>query len=333
LLVLAIGVRPAIAPAQQTLDVRIAFETQDEVPFLRVFASTPFTIDLRALHLTVQRYAGFDPDSRARPTPLNVEFGPAASDSAPIGIGNDQYHVPFKVVAPPKPGMYVLSAETAPGFARDRAGNPLPQSRFPTAGIGQIAAWWPDEHRGDKGLRDASARFAHRTIHAFGGTAFSCKNWGMQLDPQDAIGIGSVARDLGHASKLETGATWTAGEHGFPFIAFDPLVFHVAIDRSHLPAGVPVPSCDYAYRYADPWHIDISVTTARPPKGLTRSAVRIGMSRDDVVWTSGYPDAYGTAASFRTQDRWDYDAPTPFSWWVEFKHDRVVAMQKPGSLP
>lgn len=48
---------------------------------------------------------------------------------------------------------------------------------------------------------------------------------------------------------------------------------------------------------------------------------------------TGYPDQYGTVASFRALDRWTYVEPAPFSWWVEFKNDRVVDVHPPGELP
>jgi hypothetical protein len=37
-------------------------------------------------------------------------------------------------------------------------------------------------------------------------------------------------------------------------------------------------------------------------------------------------------ASFSAQDRWTYVAPAPFSWWVEFKNDRVVDVQPPADI-
>ncbi len=90
--------------------------------------------------------------------------------------------------------------------------------------------------------------------------------------------------------------------------------------------------CDFVLRFADPWRVDTSLTTAQPPRDLA-GKIELGMSRDDVIWRAGFPNAYGTVASFRARDLWYYDSPTPFSWWVRFANDRVVEYHPPGNLP
>lgn len=330
-LLLALG---AQAPyAQPGQDARIAIETVNGALRLRVFSCCrPFTVDPRALRFTVRAYDGFRLDPNAPVRPVEVRLGPMARQSDLGPQTQHAYVIPIVVVAPARPGMYELSVDAAPGFARAEDGAALPEHRFPVVGIGAIAAWWPDDRVDDAGLRDVRARFQNRVVHGYGGLALACPTWGTQVGPETGISVGSVNREVGSAAVLTTGATWS-GDVAFHFLAFDPLALHLVNAIGSSPRLLP--PCDLALRFADPWHVDTSLTTARPPR-LARSndfPVRVGMSRNEVVWRRGYPNAYGTVASFRAQDHWDYISPTPFSWSVTFAHDRVVEVHPPGRLP
>jgi hypothetical protein len=324
---------PAPASARVSQDVRIEFEDQDGKPDLRVFSSVPFAIEPRSLSFTVRPYAGLRPDPSATTQPIAVEVGPAVI----LPSGSASYHaytVPIAVAAPARSGMYELSVEASNGFARDATGAALPVTQFPLSGIGSIAAWWPDESAGDAGLRDIRARFAQRVVHGFGGIVFACLNWGTGVGPETGVRLGAVTRETGGAAVLTIGSTW-GSDVGFRFLAFDPLALRIADPAGALPREVKLPACEFVLRYADPWHVDTALTTARPPP-LNRPnefPIRPGMSRDEVIWRMGYPNEYGTVTSFRAQDHWSYVSPTPFSWSVTFAHDRVVAVDPPGRMP
>lgn len=310
--------------------VSIAFESENDVPHLRVFGAPPFTLDLHALTFSLRPYAGFAPDPNAQPQPIAVQMRRPTLRALPGGYG--EYLIPIVVATPPKPGMYELSADAAPGFARDAHGASLTPTRAANVGIGAIAAWWPDEGNGDPGLLDVRARFEKHPARTYGSLPLTCATWGTGTAPQTAIDIGTVRRETGRAAVLQTGATWGGGDHGFSFLAFNPLVLQIA--DAHIP---PIPElqlspCSFAFRFADPWHVDTAISTGSPP-GDAYKDLRVGMSRDEVVWGFGYPNAYGTVASFRAQSRWDYDAPAPFSWWVRFENDVVVELHPPGNTP
>jgi hypothetical protein len=203
-----------------------------------------------------------------------------------------------------------------------------------------VAVWWPDERGGDRGLRDARTRFAHRIVHGLGGITVGCEASTEQHGSASGVRIAQVSRASGSVALLTTGSLAGGGGDGaFHFLAVDPLVFAIGDPRG-VPYGTAsrFGSCFLAWRFADPWHVDTAITTAKPPRGLGGDRVmsadaRPGMSRDEVVWRNGYPKRYGTVASFRAQSFWSYDAPTPFGWSVRFEGDRVAEVHPPGSLP
>lgn len=322
--------------AQGRSDVRIAFQTENGLARLEVFSGPDaFVVDPHALRFTVRAYRGFRPDPTAPAQPIHVEVGPSVA--VPNAGTRPAYRIAIAVASPPRPGMYELSADALPGFARTANGDELPARRFLNAGIGAIVAWWPDERGGDPGLRDVRARFANRAVHGYGNgnIPLQCPNWATAVGPA-GVRIGAVVREVGHAEVLQPGTTW-GGDVGPQFLAFDPLALRVVGGPappqlpSPLPALVP---CDFTLHFADPWHVDTSIATAAPPrlpmgKGF---AVRPGTSRDEVVWRYGYPNEFGTAASLRAENEWRYLSPTPFSWSVTFEHDRVVHVDPPGEL-
>jgi hypothetical protein len=315
----------------QTSDVRIAFGVSDGALHLEVFSSAPFTIDPVALHFTLRPYRDFTVDDAARAAPAPATLGTPVLGGVPL---RPAYDIPVSVAPPPKWGMYQLSAETDPGFARTNDGKPLPVTRFPAAAIGAIAAWWPDERDGDPRLRATQRRFTGRIAHAYGAAARFCDkphaSWGTGYLAQTPLHVEAVTRERGRVALLQVGAG--SGDYAFRFLAFDPIALRIAS-----PSEVPPPfqPCPFVLRYADPWHVDTALSLAAPPAfGAQQGfAVRPGMSRDEVVWRMGYPDQYGTVASFRAQDRWTYVEPAPFAWWVQFKNDRVVEVHPPGDLP
>ncbi len=316
---------------QPSADVRIGFGARDGVLHLDVFSAVPFTINPAALHFTLRPYRGFEVDETARAMPVRAVLG------APVlsgGSTRPSYDVPVALGSPPGWGMYQLSAETDPGFARTGDGNPLPVTQFPDSGIGAIAAWWPDERGGDPRLRATKARFTGRVAHAYGEAVRICDqphaSWGTGYPAQTPLRVEAVTRERGRVALLQVGAG--TGDFAFRFLAFDPLALRIA-DPGEVPASFQ--PCPFVLRYADPWHVETALSLAAPPAFVTQPGfvVHAGMSRDDVVWLMGYPGRYGTVASFRAEDRWTYPAPTPFSWWVRFKNDRVVEVKPPRDLP
>ncbi len=244
-LVVAVGAQTPRPQVRAVEDVRIAFETENGVARLHPFAGVPFTLDLRALSFSLRPFNAFRLDPSASPQPIAVELGRPVPQNYP---GRYEYIIPITVPAPAGPGMYRLSADALPGFARDAGGNVLPSRRFPKSGIGAIAAWWPDERGGDSGLRDVRTRFSMRAVRTYGGIALACPSWGTSTNPLVAIGVGTVTREVGRVEELETGATWDAQDFGFRFLAFDPLAFPVV--DPHVPRR-RCPTCSRAISCCD----------------------------------------------------------------------------------
>ena len=93
---------------------------------------------------------------------------------------------------------------------------------------------------------------------------------------------------------------------------------------------------------ADPWHVARMlslrprVNPAWPPDiraAVERRTVLVGMTRDMVAASIGYPPIYGTAEDFAKMDDWRYDAAPPYGQDVVFSDGRVVKYDPPGMLP
>lgn len=289
----------------------------------------PFTVDPSRLHFTISSI-----DVPGPPRPFAAHIG------APTLIkwyGTPMYDLLVVFPRPPEhAGMFRVTAEAQPGLARYEDGAHVPVNAAYSADV-----YWPDEAGSDSGLRAARARIANRTVYGFGGIALSCGARSSRgYTPNVGVTIRSVERRRGTVQRLWTGALARRGDDSvYSFLAVDPLAVRAAYPATAIygsssapdePVGdAPCPG----FFLADPWHVDVSLTSKPPPRLPRSVGIAAGMSRDEVVWLAGYPSVYGTVASFRAQDHWDYDAAPPFQWSVTFAHDRVIKLDPPGKLP
>lgn len=117
--------------------------------------------------------------------------------------------------------------------------------------------------------------------------------------------------------------------------------------RNLTPAPMaPSPECVAWYVIvADAWDMDRSytrqpATQAHPEWGpeilnaVMKGSVKVGMTREQVAWTIGYPGEYGPIEKFLTMTKWRYDDISPFNYWVYFdRNGRVNKFGPDGELP
>jgi hypothetical protein len=339
----AIGVVALSAQAAPSVppSVRIELEVEHGRTELAVYPGRPpdfrfgdrqqrIAVDPAAVRFTLRPYPGDRPSTYAPARAYRVRIGtpqPARND-------DDVVHLPLALAAPPRPGMYLVGIEPGRTFVRSIGRGPAALIAAP--GRREVAVWWPDERDGDAALRDVQTRFANRVVHGYGGIAVGCSQWSEQHGPASGVRLAGVTREVGTAALLHAGSLASSqSDASFRFLAIDPIVLQIADSHGTPYHKTDAPgSCDLVWRFADPWHVDTALTTAAPPAGVPRGFdVRVGMSRDDVVWRAGYPNVFGTVATLRAQNSWRYDAPAPAAWSVSFANDRVVHVDPPGQLP
>lgn len=271
----------------------------------------PFTFDPHALH-----FFWISNDGRQTATPIVAalrigtwttftRYSPYV-DTSPDRYLERAYRAQLSFgTAPGPPGRYALTVDADKGFARTDRGVPL------VLGTSKVVdAYWPDERNGDAAVANLRRRILGRVVYAFGGSLLACGG-SHRADPFDVpLHVTRVAREVGAAYWLETGATGRA--YPTSFVAIDPI-------------DVYVNGCAPGFRFADPWQAGVSITTQRPPAGLAPGAAIVpGMSRNAVRWLLGYPDQFGSASSFNALARWEYAWPQGVFKAVTFARDRVT---------
>jgi hypothetical protein len=289
----------------------------------------PFTVDPNALSFY------WDKGSRA-----DVHLVDSHSADLPLEPPFETHFYQYAATVvfaslPSKVGLHVLHVRPSPRFARTAAGPlPLPVNSF------SIWVWRPDEAGADRGLQAMRARYLGRTIYAFGGARVGCHDRDTVYLWQSGLRVTRVEREKSRIDMLVTGTTLSelpGTSTAFSFFAIHPVKLWLLPTLSaKSPGGNGVSSdreipCNPGMRFADPWHAEITVTTALPPRNIR--AIHIGSTRADVLWLSGYPNVYGTPAQFQRMNTWSYHLPAPSSWYVQFRNGRVVRYWPPRMPP
>lgn len=236
--------------------------------------------------------------------------------------------------APQAPGMYELDVSASPGFAVTGSGEDLPLSDSPGT---HESVWWPDEAHGDAALSQLRQRFSGRTIYAYGGAWVGCSGAGNIYGPETPLHVLSIQRKR-EVRLLGTGTSAIGlPDTTFSFLAIDPISLLLEPAPGSKPRAMagssnPESPCLPQIHVADVWQADVTFTTSTPPPGI-ETPIRVGTTREHVLWADGYPNVYGTAADFAQMSTWSYTMPAPFAWSVTFKGDRVVKYNEPGNLP
>jgi hypothetical protein len=236
---------------------------------------------------------------------------------------------------PSKIGMHVLHIRPLGGFATTPTGpiyaNPI-----------SIFMWRPDDFGDDRGLHMVRSRYLGRTIYAYGGARVGCHYVDTVYDWHAGLRVTSVKRERSRLELLVTGTTLSAlppASRAFSFVAIHPLKLRLEPNHGVKPLGKNGPGiegdretpCYPGMRFADPWHVAATITTAAPPNYI--KAIHVGSSRSDVLWLSGYPDIFGTVERFERMKKWEFRESPPSSWSVVFRNDRVVRYHPPRDLP
>ena len=87
-----------------------------------------------------------------------------------------------------------------------------------------------------------------------------------------------------------------------------------------------------AFELAD-WQIDTTLSLRPPPSGIAtpQTPLRIGMSRDDLVWARGYPNEVGTRAVLRAESIWHYGAAMS-QFTVTLVEGRIASFTTPSNM-
>jgi hypothetical protein len=333
------GGRPRFTPPPQRASFGLA--TEHNAFVVNVFSfGKKFQADPSKLHFTL--LSQDRPGAPAVPLAAKVE-APAlvrSFDQAQPPGTMTVYDVPFTVPAPARAGMYLLIAKVDPGFARYDDGTEL----SPGAPTASAAVYWPDEAGTDPGLQRARAQLVNRTVYGFGGIVLSCGGASFKMYLADVgVMVRGVERQHGTIEREWTGTMSSRGnDSAFWFFAVDSLAVKADYPSAHEfgtggssePAGdAPCPG----FTFADPWHVDISVTTLPPPSrlpaGYDQFKIAVGMTRAEVARRRGYPQGYSTRAALDAQTEWDYEDAPMDSYSVTFRNGRVSAYTVPVGLP
>ncbi len=206
----------------------------------------------------------------------------------------------------------------------------------------------------DERVRALDARYTGRDVYPIGDFAPSCifASGGETIPATDqatALHVRRIVRLYG------VNASWGIGpmidrtlDAGDVYVYSDPLL---VIYGGRIEDGVLAEppfnghECSAAYdEIADTWDFerDLSPTdllaghpgwSAAIRDEIRQHTVSIGMTRQQVVASVGYPSVYGSVDAMMKLDEWDYILPTPSSYSIKFKDDRVVEYHPPQMLP
>jgi hypothetical protein len=237
-----------------------------------------------------------------------------------------------------------VTVGTSDGFARTASSPSLPFLDWsrPSDPPWHVVLDVPDERSHDAVLSALRARLIGRVVHAYGGLAVGCPPASLRTYPATAgARVHAIARDRDAFARVWTGAmTGWGSDMARSFFALDPV--RVVVEEpdtapfstggTNLPASGPCPAIVLADR-----QVSVTLTTHQPP-ALTGDpykdrALRVGMTRNDVLWRFGFPTEFGDRDTLLTKPVWTYDNFPPDAFTVTFRRDRVVSFTTPQGLP
>jgi len=261
----------------------------------------------------------------------------------PLPYSVQHFSIPVELSGPPgPPGIYDVWPDAAAGFATARDGTPIPladRSGFSAAYPEQIS--WPDESGNDRVLEALRKKLVGRSVYGYGGIAISCRPQSTTFYAASTpVRIRSIERERGKVMWLGTGSAASAPlVIGLGFIAYDPVSINVdQPDPTRYPplgsnggVGGATKMCP-AFELAD-WQIDTTLSLRPPPSGIAtpQTPLRIGMSRDDLVWARGYPNEVGTRAVLRAESIWHYGAAMS-QFTVTLVEGRIASFTTPSNM-
>lgn len=229
-----------------------------------------------------------------------------------------------------RPGLYALKRSESGALVA--TGSPIAfQSWGPPGGLPPPLLWQPDESQGDVALLRIRRRLLGRRVYGFGGIAISCApTWTRLYRASTPIEVVSVLRDLGTFALLGVGSQLGSNVYGPSFYARDPIriVFRLPRERpagTNYGVGGDVGPCP-ALVLAD-FQVDLALSQRPPPRGVPgpQAPIRIGTSREALVWSRGYPWEIADRATLLAENTWYYGVGLG-GYTVRFKAHRVESL-------
>jgi hypothetical protein len=205
----------------------------------------------------------------------------------------------------------------------------------------RVMVWWPDLSGGDAALRRLRARYVGKRVYGFGGIATSCPpTWTQFSMPMSGVRVRSIQREYGIVEWLAGGrGTGAPYAIGLGFLGYAPLRF--VVDPPAVTAGAPalnyvvggMPGPCPELELAD-FQVETKLSLDPPPFPIsaTLQPIRVGMSRDAVIWARGYPEELATKTTMRRESVWRYGCAMAQCTTVTFRHDRVVSVRVPPMM-
>ncbi len=219
--------------------------------------------------------------------------------------------------APAKPGLY-LNGQLVP-FGSVGVGVGLPPP----------LVWRPDESDGDAELQRLRKRYDGKIVHGFGGVTISCAGWRRTYSSATPLRVVRVERERGTIANIGTGNQLGVDMYGASFSAVDPLRFVFAPTSAKPVAQYGGENGDKgdcpALVLAD-FQVDVSLSLSTPPPDAPYdAAIYPGMTREDVIWSHGYPWEVADKATLLGEDTWNYGVNRGF-YAVHFMGGRVISV-------
>lgn len=336
---------PGFVPPPRPQTVSIEAYTRNGGAYLEIFSyGVRYTVDPTRLVFAVRRrgVAGAQPAPFAvrlrTPHIVRDELDREGSGSGVRVFEADAEFPRASSLA----GMYDVTLDAAPDFARTGGGAALPVTTFASNG-GTIAVWYPAEHAAVD-LAALQRRFVGRDAYAYGGIAMGCADSSKGYLAATPLRVRTIARAAGRVEYLGTGSTlrWDGSAS---FFAVDPLRI-VFVPPQAKPfftgsggwggASTDRDACP-AIDLAD-WQVDETLATEPPPPGIGRDPYtgptpHVGMTRGEIAWILGFPTIFDDRAGALSRSVWPYAGHAPFASSVTFDGDRVAAYDPPGRLP
>lgn len=206
----------------------------------------------------------------------------------------------------------------------------------------------------DPNVRRLNAQYAGRDVYGLGDFSPVCaftngNDTNLAVDRTMPLRIERIVRLYGISAGLSIGP-FINRMYGTTatFESVDPLlvIFDGPKDGGVL-SQAPFAGHDCAGSYvefSDDWDFERVMTLKSPllehPEwpaamrdAIEKGTVLLGMTKEMVTASVGYPSVYGTAEQMRKLDIWEFTAPTPSSFTVKFANGKVTKYDPPGMLP
>jgi hypothetical protein len=200
------------------------------------------------------------------------------------------------------------------------------------AALVQSACSWPTaaaapapRQTRDGTLERIRRQLVGHDVYGFGGIALACPpKWSHVYVSAVPLHVVAVERER-IGLELATGAQFGMDAYGPSFYEPHPLRIIFAEPRI-APRGVNYqvgglagrcPALDLAA-----FQIPLAFSLHAPPKGASQRGVRVGMTRDEVVWRIGYPWELGDQRKLLAESDWRYGVALG-SYVITFRNNRV----------